>query len=186
MLIKNSHNSPLQIAEVLLAPDEGRLGLTLCPGKKDPSANWDRDLKFDLRAIRAWGAAVVVTLIEDHEFGLLAIENLAQEVRGLGMAWMHLPIRDVDVPDQRFEEAWVLAGAELHQRLDSGDRVLIHCRGGLGRTGLVAGRILVERGCNPRAAVHRVRAVRPHAIETPAQEHYVLSAKARLPQEASS
>lgn len=32
MMIKTSRNSPLQIAEVLLGKNEGRLGLTLCPG----------------------------------------------------------------------------------------------------------------------------------------------------------
>jgi ADP-ribosyl-[dinitrogen reductase] hydrolase len=186
MPIKNSRNSPLQIAEVLLGEGEGRLGLTLCPGKKDPSRNWDRDLKEDLSAIRAWGASTVVTLIEEHEFRLLDVESLEQEVRARGMDWMHLPIQDVDVPDQRFEDAWGLAGSTLHDRLDSGDRILIHCRGGLGRTGLVAGRILVERGSDPRTAVHRVRAVRPHAIETPAQERYVLSSRARAPQEAGN
>jgi hypothetical protein len=64
MPIKNSRNSPLQIAEVILGAGEGRLGLTLCPGKKDASRSWDRDLKEDMRAIRAWGASIVVTLIE--------------------------------------------------------------------------------------------------------------------------
>lgn len=179
MLVKNSRNSPLQIAEVILGAGEGRLGLTLCPGKKDPSRQWDRDLKEDLRAIRAWGATIVVTLIEDHEFALLDVENMALEVRAQGMDWIHLPIVDVSVPDQRFETAWKRTGEDIHRLLDAGDRILIHCRGGLGRTGLVAGRILVERGVDPRSAVHRVRAVRPHAIETQAQERYVLNSKAR-------
>jgi ADP-ribosyl-[dinitrogen reductase] hydrolase len=186
MLIKNSRNSPLQIAEVLLGAGEGRLGLTLCPGKKDPSRGWDRDLKEDMRVIRAWGGSIVVTLIEDHEFQLLAVESLEQEVRALGMEWWHLPIRDVDVPDQRFEDHWMQISAQLHDKLDAGDRILIHCRGGLGRTGLVAGRILVERGCDPGTAVRRVRAVRPHAIETAAQERYVLNAKTRAPKEAGN
>lgn len=177
MPLKNSRNSPLQIAEVLLGPTEGRLGLTLCPGKKDLSRSWDRDLMEDMRAIRAWGASTVVTLIEDHEFSLLGVENLEQQVRDCEMDWLHLPIRDVDVPDQRFEETWVSVGDLLHTRLNQGDRILIHCRGGLGRTGLVAGRILVERGCEPQTAVRRVRAVRPHAIETLTQERYVLGAK---------
>lgn len=177
MPIKTSRNSPLQLAEILLGKEEGRLGLTLCPGKKDPAYQWDRDLRTDVKAIRAWGASTVVTLIEHHEFQLLAIETLEQEVRSHGMDWWHLPIRDVDVPDALFEEAWEAAGTELHGRLDAGDRILIHCRGGLGRTGLVAGRILVERGCDPRTAIHRVRVVRPHAIETAAQDRYVLAGK---------
>ena len=34
-------------------------GLTLCPGKKDLSRDWDRDLDNDLTAIRQWGVKVV-------------------------------------------------------------------------------------------------------------------------------
>ena len=87
MPIKTSRTSPLQIAEILLGKEEGRLGLTLCPGKKDPAYQWDRDLRTDVKAIRAWGASTVVTLIEHHEFQLLAIETLEQEVRSHGMDW---------------------------------------------------------------------------------------------------
>ena len=174
MTVKNSQNSPLQIAQVLLEPAMGSLGLTLCPGKKDSSNNWNRDLAQDLQVIRDWGATIVVTLIEDHEFQILSVQTLERDVRALGMDWLHLPILDVSIPDHRFEDAWVLEGPKLHKRLDCGERILIHCRGGLGRTGLVAARILVERGCDPQIAIKRIRAVRPHAIETSAQERYVL------------
>lgn len=177
MTSKNSDNSPLQIAELVLGPCMGSLGLTLCPGKKDPGSNWNRDLAIDLQAIRHWGATTVVTLIEDHEFQMLGVQTIGQDVRDLGMNWLHLPILDVSVPDQRFEDGWVLEGPKLHKRLDAGERILIHCRGGLGRTGLVAGLILVERGCDPETAIQRVRAVRPHAIETQAQARYVLGSR---------
>jgi len=49
MTIRNSNTSPLQIAEVVLNPGEGCLGLTLCPGKKDARLDWHRDLEEDLR-----------------------------------------------------------------------------------------------------------------------------------------
>jgi ADP-ribosyl-[dinitrogen reductase] hydrolase len=179
--MRNSQDSPLVIAEVLFGEHEGRLGLTICPGKKDGYSHWDRDLETDIRAIRNWGASTVVTLIEAHEFSLLAIDTLGQEVQRMGMHWLHLPIRDVDVPDRRFELAWPAASEDIHRRIDAGERILIHCRGGLGRTGLLAGLILVERGCAPRDAINRVRAVRPHAIETAAQEAYVLKSAANVP-----
>ena len=95
------------------------------------------------------------------------------------MRWIHLPICDVDVPDRRFEKGWVTAGPEIHHRIRAGEKILIHCRGGLGRTGLVAGLILVERGCGPRDAIQQVRAARHGAIETSEQEKYVLKAKVR-------
>ena len=179
MVKKNSQNSPLRIAEVPLATTEGMLGLTLCPGKKDASRQWNRDLTDDLTAIQAWGASTVVTLIEDHEFALLGVGELGQRVGELGMNWIHLPIVDVSIPDGRFEELWANISSHLHSRLDAGERILVHCRGGLGRTGLVAGRILVERGCDPDIAMQRIRAVRPGAIETEEQERYVLKSKPR-------
>lgn len=172
---KTSQNSPLRIAEVRFGEHEGRLGLTICPGKQDANRGWARDLDEDLRLIRHWGATTLISLIEAHEFDLLQISALGQRTVALGMHWVHLPIRDVAIPDARFEQAWRHEGPALHRRLDAGERLLIHCRGGLGRTGLVAARILVERGCPARDAIHRVRAVRPGAIETQAQAQYVLA-----------
>lgn len=172
--------SPLYIAELQLGQGEGCIGLTLCPGKKDAASGWDRDLEEDLRAILEWGATTVVTLIEDHEFKFLKIIELGKRVQELGMRWIHLPITDVSIPDRRFEDNWKVAAQEIHRRLANGEKILIHCRGGVGRSGLVAGVILVERGCAPRAAIEQVRAVRPGAIETREQERYVLKAK-KLP-----
>jgi ADP-ribosyl-[dinitrogen reductase] hydrolase len=104
-LLKTSHSSPLRIAETSVSPLDGRLGLTLCPGKKDRSQGWDQDLATDVRGVRNWGATTVLTLIEEHEFRLLAIEAFAEEVQRFGMEWLHLPIRDVDIPDERFEQS---------------------------------------------------------------------------------
>jgi protein-tyrosine phosphatase len=180
--VKDTASSPLRIDEIRFDKGQGFLGLTICPGKKD-LYKWNRDLDEDLSVIHQWGASTVVTLMEAHEFELLKVGRLGEEVQKLGMRWIHLPIRDVDVPDQRFEQKWVVAGPEIHHRIRAGEKILVHCRGGLGRTGLVAGLILVERGCVPRDAIQQVRAVRRGAIETPAQEQYVLKAKALPPGE---
>jgi ADP-ribosyl-[dinitrogen reductase] hydrolase len=90
------------------------------------------------------------------------------------MLWFHLPIVDVSTPDERFEQEWDAAGEELRSILRSGSDVLVHCRGGLGRAGTVAARLLVELGMEPATAIANVRAVRPGAIETSDQEKFVL------------
>ena len=130
---RTSESSPLQIAEIAVGDKGGYLGLTICPGKIDAAQRWMRDLYCDVDEIREWGASTVVTLIEDHEFRLLKVENLESEVRQSKMQWIHLPITDVSVPDHRFEVAWKTQGKEIHRRLDAGERILIHCRGGLPR-----------------------------------------------------
>jgi ADP-ribosyl-[dinitrogen reductase] hydrolase len=153
------------------------VGITFCPGKCDPRAMtgaWERDLAVDLDAIRDWGAAAVVTLVEPQELALLKVERLGEEVRRRNITWFHLPIVDVSIPGERFEQEWLGAGEELRSMLRRGLDILVHCRGGLGRAGMIAARLLVELGVEPAEAVADVRAARPGAIETHAQEKFVL------------
>jgi ADP-ribosyl-[dinitrogen reductase] hydrolase len=174
---KTSLTHPLEIAAIPAGPDLGRVGITFCPGKYDRhalSGYWDRDLALDLNAIRDWGAAAIVTLLEPNELVLLRVEHLGEEVRRRGILWFHLPIADVSTPDEAFERQWVSAGATLRGLLRSGRDVLVHCRGGLGRAGTIGARLLIELGMEPAIAIRRVRAVRPGAIETGEQMKYVL------------
>ena len=175
-MIRTSETHPLQIASIDLGPKSGRIGVTFAPGKHDSGAAtgaWARDLGADLDAIVAWGASTLVTLIEPHEFDLLAIPRLGEEARRRGLDWLHLPIRDVSTPGRAFEMAWPGHSANLRKRLAAGESVVVHCRGGLGRAGMIAARLLTEAGVDPEEAMGRVRAVRTGAIETRAQENWV-------------
>ncbi len=182
---KTSESSPLRIAAVTPADGHGRIGITLCPGKRDPygmSGAWARDLETDLDAIQRWGATAVVTLIEEHEFKLLSVRGLPGKVRDRHMEWWHLPIRDgKSPPAQGFEDRWAVAGEAFRDRLRLGFDVLVHCRGGLGRAGTIAARLLVELGERPDEAIRRVRKVRPGAIERGPQEDHVAQCTPRTP-----
>jgi ADP-ribosyl-[dinitrogen reductase] hydrolase len=176
--MRTSHSHPLQIAELAAGPGMGKLGLTFCPGKHQAAAatgSWARDLGLDVAAIARWNAAAVVTLVEDHELASLGVLGLGTAVHDAHMAWYHLPIRDVGVPGAAFEERWQEAGAQLRAILRAGFNVLVHCKGGLGRAGMIAARLLVELGTDPAAGIAAVRAVRPGAIETTAQHGHVMA-----------
>lgn len=176
---RTSLTHPLEIDTV--PAGRGLVGLTLSPGKKGPSVHgdaWDRDLDADLAVIAAWRPTVVVTLIEPDEFRLLQTPRLGEKIREAGLEWRHLPIRDLHAPDGRFEAVWTFAGAELRDLLSRGGRVLVHCRGGLGRAGLLASRLLAELGEPPHQALRKVRDARRGAVETPAQERHVLAVEA--------
>ncbi|MFM1959456.1 MAG: hypothetical protein RL588_973 [Pseudomonadota bacterium] len=175
-MIRTSQSHPLRIDSVSAGP--GCIGMTLAPGKKGPShfgGRWDRDLEADLAVIAGWRPTLVVTLMEADEFTLLRTPRLGDRVREAGLEWRHLPIRDLQAPDGRFEKVWTFAGAEMRDLLVRGGRVLLHCRGGRGRTGLVAARLLAELGEPAGEALRRVRDAREGAVETEPQERHVLS-----------
>ena len=151
--------------------------MTLCPGKHASSAfgtAWARDLAFDLDAVVDWGATSLVSLVERHELSAFGVSNLGEAAEEAGLEWHHLPIKDVHIPDERFERRWTYSGQVLRRRLQSGERIVLHCRGGLGRTGTIAARLAIELGETPETALRRVRAARKGAVETHEQEAYVL------------
>ena len=179
-MTRTSLTHPLQIAIVHPGPGLGRIGITFCPGKHQPSSatgSWARDLNLDVRAIADWGAAAVLTLVEGHELTALKVEGLGAAVEARSMDWLHAPIPDVSTPDAAFEAQWVEIGEGLRDRLRAGFDVVVHCKGGLGRAGLIAARLMVELGVEPTKSVAEVRKARPGAIETPAQERHVLACR---------
>jgi ADP-ribosyl-[dinitrogen reductase] hydrolase len=113
-------------------------------------------------------------LLQPKELRLLRVERLGEEVLRRSMLWFHLPIIDVSIPDKRLEQEWKIAGEELRSILRRRQDLVVHCRGGLGRAGTIAARLLIELGTEPASAIAAVRAVRPGAIETLAQERFVL------------
>ena len=174
---KTSLTHPLRIDNVS-APGGGLIGMTFCPGKKQQNAMtgaWDRDLKLDLERVRALGAVAVVTLMENHELAKYQVEHLGLEVKALGIEWHHLPIRDWDVPREPFEERWLRSGPKLRNHLAEGRRILLHCLGGLGRTGTIAVQLLAELGRPAQSALEVVRQARHGAVETEAQRAYALA-----------
>ena len=180
-----SESHPLRVAAVTPGDGRGRIGITLCPGKTDPAGMtgaWARDLDADLDAIQHWGATAVVSLITEEELDFLSVRGLPGAVRDRHMEWWHAPIPDGWPPGPDLEDSWATAGEAIRDRLRLGFDVLVHCRGGLGRAGTVAARLLVELGASPDDAIRRVRNARSrYAIETASQEAHVARCAPRAP-----
>ena len=179
---KTSRSHPLRVDNLAIGGLSGVIGLTFCPGKKQRGAlsgDWDRDLAADLEAIKCSGAQALVTLMETDELTAVRVPvtELGEKAASIGLEWHHLPIRDVDVPDERFEDLWTYSGIRLRSLLVKGEKVVIHCLGGLGRTGTIAGRLLVEFGVTSSDAISAIRSARAGTIETRKQEEYVNNCK---------
>ena len=59
---------------------------------------------------------------------------------------------------------------EINNQVNEGESVVIHCVGGLGRTGTIASCALVDRGADATSAIAAVREGRgPRAVEAESQ-----------------
>lgn len=119
--------------------------------------------------------AALVTLLPVEEARTLGLDlgALARACAARGIAWAHAPLADFAAPDAAFETVWAPLSPELRASVGRGRGVAFHCRAGLGRSGTLAARLLVELGFAPTEAIARVRHARPGAIETTAQEAHL-------------
>jgi len=164
------------------APGGGRIGLVHCPGAHGaglPLGEAHAALDADLAILRQWGAQVLVTLLQSFEMRLLGVEAMGERATAKGLDWWHLPVVDGAAPGEAFEAAWRECGPRLHARLDADERIVLHCRAGIGRSGSIAARLLIERGMPAGRAIRAVRRARPGAIENVEQSQWVRACKAR-------
>ena len=145
-----------------LAVLSGQLALSPLPGR---SGDYTRDLQI----IRAWRPALVMSMTEASEMAAHGAANLGDDLGGA--RWRHFPIIDFGVPDDSPDVAleWSALASEALDILRGGGRVLIHCMGGCGRSGMAALRLMVLAGETPDDALTRLRVARPCAVETDAQ-----------------
>lgn len=164
----------LSVDQLPIPGTSGALGLSRCPGTGELWPGAMRRLDEDLEVIRDWGGTAVVTLNQYSELVWLGLSELGSRVGSQGLVWWHCPIVDFGAPGPDFEQAWASAGPEIQARLSGGERVLLHCLAGLGRTGTIAARILMERGVSAEDAVLAVRRARPGSIQSEEQMRYLM------------
>lgn len=177
--MRTSETHPLYVDFVQIESDQirGKLGLTFAPGKCHPSptGDWARDLDKDLARLREhWKTDLLVSLIEEHEFERLHIPKLLDRVNEHAMNVIWFPIRDQSVPTSVTEFHKVVT--KINDALRSGQTVIVHCMGGLGRSGLVVAACLVALlKITPEEAITKTRKARAAAIQTPEQEEYIFT-----------
>jgi protein-tyrosine phosphatase len=173
----------------------GRLGMTILPGKRVPgiSGRHERDLELDATRLVTLGVNVFVLLVEDHELVRCGVPGFVETMNRHGIEVLRCPIvdgwtpREISLAERPLSvrhgplrtphpgdmAAFTTTLARIEVRLVTAQTVAVSCRGGLGRTGLLAACLLVNGGLDPSAAIAATRASRHGAIETARQEAFV-------------
>jgi protein-tyrosine phosphatase len=152
-------------------PWQGKLAV----GPRPRGGDWLRD---DIAKWTRAGVNSVLSLLTPEEESDLDIRGEAGEVKSHGMDFTSFPIPDRQVPRSEAKLAEVLEGAA--HSLSTGKNVLVHCRQGIGRSGLVAACLLVKKGMSPGAAVELVSAARGISVPETAEQrdwidHYAVA-----------
>jgi protein-tyrosine phosphatase len=137
-------------------PGSGRLSVMPRPRGGD----WLAD---EIAALREAGVEVLVSLLTAGEISELDLGEEARFCQERGMRYLSFPIQDFSVPASQAEALDFLEG--LQALLLEGKHVGMHCRGGIGRSGVMAGGLLVLFGHTPRRAFELLSAAR--GLEVP-------------------
>ncbi len=157
-----------------VVPLSGQLGMTIAPGKRNRGMrfHWYRNLHQDLTRLQHdYGTNLLVTLLEAEEMTYLQIADLLQVVPSYEMKSLWFPIPDFGTPSSMLGLISLIEN--ILAALEGGRTTVVHCRAGLGRTGLVVASCLVALGYSPEEAFAQVRTFRPGSVETLEQEAYV-------------
>lgn len=147
--------------------DSGALVLTPCPGTKEV------DLETALTQLKQQGVEAIVTALDTQELASKGVSELGEKAQQLGMQWFQIEIEDDCAPGAEFMAKWQQASPALHQVIDNGGKIAMHCMGGSGRTGLLAAHLLLEKEWQLDDIVREVQALRPGAFTKPVQVGYI-------------
>ncbi|MEL7145931.1 MAG: dual specificity protein phosphatase family protein [Bacteroidota bacterium] len=106
----------------------------------------------------------------DYVFSLTEEPLIEEEIKQENLHFMHLAIRDMDAPMPRHAYAVLKT---MKEAIDAGHVFLLHCKGGVGRTGMIAACYLVMDGYPAREAISKVRSIHSAYIQTKVQENFV-------------
>jgi len=166
---------PNKIDTIAVPGTVGCMGLVACPGVRvhQTTGVSRKHMIADIAALKDWGVNGVVSLIESHEFKMNNVEELPDLLAEAGIWMLHLPIIDMEIPSQEFEDEWAVQGERIRHALRIGERVALHCYAGLGRTGMIGARLLVEMGMENEEAILAVREPNKRRIQTKRQAMFV-------------
>ncbi|ESO96164.1 hypothetical protein LOTGIDRAFT_188309 [Lottia gigantea] len=165
--------SPFKIAWLDLGCEvcDEKLAISALPGCRFKNT-W-RSVKHDLKCIRDEGIKEVFCLCSKGELHKYRVTGLLQEFAEADINVHHYPFPDGMTPS--FPNLMKMLD-ELRANLLNGNKCLVHCYGGLGRSCLVAACLimLIDEKISPEDVIKKVRDLQGHsAVQSVKQFNFI-------------
>jgi len=144
-----------------------------------PRPRGDDWLEDEIRRWRDDGVEIVVSLLTAAEIEELGLINERKALEAVGLQYCNYPIPDLGIPASNKSAKELLI--KIHDALQGSKKVALHCRGSIGRSGLIAAGVLVLAGVEPSRAIRDVTKARGFdSPETAEQKEWVRALSAQL------
>lgn len=115
-------------------------------------------LDDEIAGLRSQGIHIVASLLTDEEMVELELQQEEALCIAQGIRFIRLPIPDRGTPES-IRAVSAVAG-EVATLLVRGGAAVIHCRAGIGRSGLLAACIMIELGTPATTAIQSITQAR--------------------------
>ena len=123
-------------------------------------------------AIAALGTTHLVSLLAPGEASELGLQDEAALCASQGMRFINFPIEDMTLPSNL--ESYVAFTTDLHRNVSQGNQVVVHCRAGIGRSGITACAVLMHEGIPAGESIDAVTQARGVQIpDTDEQRRFI-------------
>jgi protein-tyrosine phosphatase len=146
------------------------LAVVLCP-------RGGHYLPGEIAYLKRAGIQTLVSLLSDEQVIMLELDREPAIAQSLGMEFLHHPIPDHELPKDTRAFTEFIDG--LAKRVESGEKVGVHCWGSIGRATITTACTLIHLGWKPAEALAAVEAARGCSVpDTDEQERWILNYKA--------
>ncbi len=154
----------LRLATIAI-PAVGKLSILPCPpgGQALPDA---------IAALREMGVTMLVSMLSQAEIYALEMDDESTICAGEGITFVSQSLADRSTPDGTSKLDTLIA--QLATAVRAGHHVAVHCRLGIGRSGMIGACVLVRLGFTPADAIFVLSQARGMRIpDTADQEKWI-------------
>ena len=137
-----------------------------------PSSEWLAD---DVAYYSSMNVSLVLSLMEVGESYECGLQKEQDVLDSFGIEFLNFQIKDRGLPNLVSFRKLI---GELYEQIRDGANLAVHCRAGIGRSGVVACCLLIEDGTDPQHAIDIVSAARRISIpDTQEQYDFIIDYK---------
>ncbi len=115
-------------------------------------------LADEVKRFKESGVKTLVSLLEKDEIQELGLRDEERLCNQQQIEYINFPIKDRTIPSEQVAVDKLIK--LLDDKVGKGEKVLIHCRMGIGRASLIAGAVLIGRGVTTEKVIEKITKAR--------------------------